>query len=62
MTATLVPVIAFALLFVCWGMLRPADQRQGGCHGCSHGDPSECGRSCPLLDDLETKTRVGVER
>jgi hypothetical protein len=60
---TALAMFAFALLFVCWGMMRPADLRGGGCHECSHtDDPSSCGDSCPLFEDLDTKPKVGVER
>jgi hypothetical protein len=62
MTSTLVAMLAFALLFVCWGVLRPADAR-GGCHECSHtDDPSSCGDVCPLYEDLESQPKVGTER
>jgi hypothetical protein len=61
--STLVAMLAFALLFVGWGLMRPADHRGGGCHGCSHSDdPSTCGDSCPLLEDLESNLKGGTER
>jgi hypothetical protein len=63
MTTTVVAMLAFALLFVCWGVLRPADTREAGCHGCSHGDTADCGAECPLLmDAFETETRTEVTR
>jgi hypothetical protein len=63
MTTVLVAMAAFALLFVCWGVLRPADRRGGGCHECYHpDDPSACGDSCPIFEDLESQPKVGVER
>jgi hypothetical protein len=61
--STLLALFAFALLFVCWGVLRPADQRGGGCHACPHGDdPGGCGDVCALFDDLESKPKLGTEQ
>jgi hypothetical protein len=63
MSSTLVAMLALAGLFACWGFLRPADRRPGGCHGCTRvDDPAGCGETCPLFEDLESQPKVGVER
>lgn len=60
---TLLAVLAFAVLFVIWGLMHPMDHGAAGCHACPHGDDrTACGSSCALFADLESKPKVGVER
>jgi hypothetical protein len=46
----LLATLAFAALFVAFGLLRPAD-RSGGCHGCTDQSAGRCGAACPLSRD-----------
>jgi hypothetical protein len=59
MITQLIVLVAFMALFVVFGLLRPADREDAGCHGCSNSDgPTECGVSCPLLRDLQNELGV----
>ena len=59
MSGEIVGIALVAVLFVLFGVLRPADRPEsGGCHGCSHGDGNDCGVACPLLKDPEGSAKV----
>jgi hypothetical protein len=54
--SALLMMLGFAVLFVVFGVMRPADRRSGGCHGCQHEVGSvECGTECPLLREMDRK-------
>jgi hypothetical protein len=61
MISSILAVAAFSLLFVAWGLMRPADRKPGGCHACPHGDePGGCAESCAIFEDLESKPKAGA--
>jgi hypothetical protein len=49
---TMLGTAVIALLFGAFGLLRPADRRPDGCHGCTHEGGGCDGSSCALLEDL----------
>jgi hypothetical protein len=52
MVGALVGTVVVALLFAVFGLLRPADRRPGGCHGCEHEGSGCEGASCTRFADL----------
>jgi hypothetical protein len=60
MISTILAMAAFALLFVGWGLMRPADRRPGGCHSCPNSGDGGCADSCAIFDDLESKPKAGA--
>jgi hypothetical protein len=52
MITGIVGMTVIALLFAAFGLMRPADRKAGGCHGCEHGSDGCDATTCGLLKDL----------